>query len=114
MISAFLDMSMGPNTNIIYLWRDRDILSNPRDTPNHFQANKTFFGNLDIAEIKVFGHFGKARHRQFMISSNHEMAIFEKLQYDVNIFRKKHGRHIWYCGLNIFQQTLNVFEPLKL
>ena len=36
MISAFLDMSLSPKTNIIYLWRPQDTLDNPRKIPNHF------------------------------------------------------------------------------
>ena len=36
-MSGFLDVSMTPKANIIYLWRDQDALKDPRKFPNHFR-----------------------------------------------------------------------------
>ena len=52
MISGFLDMSMGPETNLIYLWRPQKTTNNSRKRPKGFQ--KYFWGNSNISEIAVF------------------------------------------------------------
>ena len=39
MISGFPDVSLSPDTNIIYLWRDQDTSTNSRKNPKSFKTD---------------------------------------------------------------------------
>ena len=49
MISGFLDVSMSPKTNLIYLWRYQDTSNDLRKAPNHFRRNM-LLENLRMSE----------------------------------------------------------------
>ena len=64
MISAFLDVSLSPKTNIVYLLRHQDTQKNPRKFKNMF--GKYYLWKSHVLEIANFGNVGKDGHRNIM------------------------------------------------
>ena len=59
MISGFSDVSLRPQTNIIYLWRPQDTSNNQRKYQNIFE--EYIFGDLNVLEISIVDLLGKRR-----------------------------------------------------
>ena len=83
MISGFLDVTMTPKTNIIYLLRHQDSSNNQRTSPNHFHIY--YFGNLNISEIICLKMVEKPSTEQ---SWRSVLNFLGNLAYGINIFQR--------------------------
>ena len=54
MISGFLDVSLSPKTNMIYLWRHQDTQNNPRKIPTYFHI--IIWGDVIFGFFEKFGN----------------------------------------------------------
>ena len=81
MNSGFLDVSMAPKTNIIYLWRHQDTSNNSRINPKAF-FGKFEFGKSQNSGNPFFENIGKTGTEQ---SRRAVKQILEKLKNDINI-----------------------------
>ena len=83
MISGLLDVSLSPNTNIIYLLRPRDTSRNLRKYQIIFKH--VVVGKFEIVEIQMFENYGKDGRQQIPTNVHENL---ENPGYQINIYQK--------------------------